>query len=153
VSVKSYLIGETKYTQQELVYGQIRQLQEVLEGLRLPNTFDRSQLLTALGERISLALAVVLIPEGGSAKGKDLPALADQIEWDILPEQIFEVVDDFFTCNPIAVILKRLKGVIGTISEKVLTGLKQPSVSSPAETSPEETPSSGDSPREKPSLT
>ena len=153
VTIKKYLIGEKKYEQRPLVYGQVRQLQEVLEGLRLTAAFDRAQLLSALGDRVALALAVVLIPEGGSPRGKDLPALADEIEFAITPEQVFQVVDDFFTCNPIASLLVRLKGMIENIREKVKTGLTKPSASSLEETSHGETESSGAAPLEKPSHT
>jgi hypothetical protein len=142
--VKEYLIGEMKYQQRPLVYGQVRQLQDVLEGLRLSAAFDPAQLLTAIGDRLPLALAVVLIPEGGSARGKDLVDLADQIEFDISPEQVLEVVEDFFSCNPIASLLVRLKGAIGALRGKISTGLTIPSASSPAEILPGTTLSSGD---------
>ncbi len=151
--VKKYLIGEKKYEQRPLVFGQVRQLQEILQGLRLQATFDQAQLLTALGDRLPLALAVVLILEGGSAKGKDLPELADEIEFTISPEQVFQVIEDFFTCNPIASLLVRLKGVLGTIREKISTGLQKPSASLPEETSAEESESSGNAHRETPAHT
>lgn len=150
---KKYLIGKKYYEQRALVYGQVRQLQEILEGLRLQSNFDQAQMLAVIGDRIPLALAVVLIPEGGSPRGKDLPALADEIEFDISLEQVFEVLDDFFTCNPIASLLTKLKGMTDSIKEKVSTGLTKPSASSPEETLPGKDKSSGDAHQGKQSLT
>lgn len=155
MSVKSYSIGGKKYEQAPLVFGQWRQLQEVLNGLRVSASMNPVALLSTLGDRVPLLLAVVLTPAGSSPKGKDLPALADELEFSITTDQLFEVLDDFFTCNPVASLREKLAGVIQSIRNKLpkLTQLTTSSVASPEETSHAEIKSSGDSLQEKQPLT
>jgi hypothetical protein len=146
MEIKTYEIGDKKYEQRPLVLGQIRQLQEVIQGMRLDPAAGNIGLITALGDKMPQALAVVLIPEGVAPKDKDLAALAKDIEFTIFPEQIFEVVNDFFTCNPMQSLLERFKEIIGGIKTKIgaVTGSKSFSASSPEATSLDGKQSSGD---------
>lgn len=113
---KRYEIGGAAYVQRPLVLGQVRQLLEVLDGVRFAPDADPFALVAALGDRLALALAVVLTPEGQSPRGKDLPALADELEFAIAPEQVLEVVEDFFGCNPMASLVERLTGAAATVA-------------------------------------
>lgn len=154
----TYEIGGKKYTQRALVLGQTRQLKNVIEGIVIPKGIKgmgETELMLAIvgvvGDKLPDALAVVLTPEGVELKDKDLKALAREIEFAIPPDQAFQVIEDFFDCNPIASLLERLSGAIGKIAEKIPamgSGSKILSASSPAEISREETVFSGDTPME-----
>jgi hypothetical protein len=154
---KTYELGTTTYVQRPLVLGQIRQLLEQLEGLTFDAAAGPAVLVATLGDRLPLCLAVVLTPEGASPREKDLVALADEIEFAIAPEQVLEVVEDFFDCNPLASLLERAAGMLRSLTARVgvevkpaatagAPGSTTSSSSSPAATSPGETGSSGASP-------
>ena len=159
--VKSYQIGGKTYEQRELVLGQWRQLSSLLSDLEMPAVGSRLQsMITALENagRLDRAVAVLLNEPGVPPRDKDLDALASELEFSITPQQIAEVIDDFFTCNPVSSILSRL----GTTLVKMVgalhaalqeTGLTVPSVSSPAATSLAEKTSCGEAPRENPPST
>jgi len=158
--VKNYEIGGINFEQRRLVLGQWRQLRAELEGLELPPGDFLRSLVTALEQagRLDRALAIVLTPRGTSPKDKDVGALAEQLEYAITPEQIAEVLADFFTCNPVSSILSQLAGVVHQVllalQQELLRGRtasSRPSSSSPGEISPSESGSSGESPPPKPS--
>jgi hypothetical protein len=147
---KKYEIGGTVYVQRPLVLGQIRQLSDVLGGVTLPGDATPAGVLLAVSERLPMALAVVLTPEGVSLRSKELKALAEEIEFSISSEQIVEVVEDFFDCNPVASVLQKLAGAMGAVAGKTIptagAGSTILSAPSPEEISPGETKSCGDTP-------
>jgi len=147
---KKYDIGGKSYVQKPLVLGQLRQLLAALKGVTIPTNVDSMGLVDALNDHLPAALAIVLIPEGFSPRDKDIEALAAEIEFAITPEQIFEVVEDFFVCNPLPSLLDRLGMAAGKIMEQMTAGMgSMTSASSlPAETLPAGTESSGGSPTE-----
>lgn len=142
---KIYEIGGTKYEQRPLVWAQVRQLAALLPGFTINLNAGVQGLIVALGDKIPAALAVVLNPVGVSLKNKDLATLAEELEYAISPEQVLEVVEDFFTCTPVASLLERLAGTINQIGAGMAkeTGLSKSSATLPAETSPSEITSSG----------
>ncbi len=144
-SVFEYTIGGKKYVQKKLVLGQIRQLTNLLDGIAIPENSDTTAWVLALGSKISEALAIVLTEENASLADKDLAQNTKEIEFNIEPELVVEVVEDFFGCNPIASILGKLTGMIGNVVETTekMTGLKDSASSSPGETLPDEEKSSG----------
>lgn len=143
----TYKIGDKTYLQKALVLGQWRQLLDLMQGLSIPQNLDVAGMISVFGNKLSYALAIVLTEEGTSARDKDMVALASEIEFVIGPELVLQVVEDFFDCNPIPSLLKRMSGIMGKISGKVgATGSKMSASSSPTETSPNGTPSSGDIP-------
>lgn len=146
----TYEIAGKQYGQKPLVLGQWRQFLDVIKGLSIPGNVDPWGLAKLLGDNLPLALAVVLNPEGVPLKDKDLPALADELEFAIGPETIISVIEDFFACNPLPSILERLSQAAGILSGMMKTETSlNPSLSpSQPETSPGETPSSGDTPSE-----
>lgn len=146
-SVFEYTIGGKKYVQKKLVLGQIRQLTNLLDGIVIPENSDTTAWVLALGSKISEALAIVLTEENASLAEKDLAQNTKEIEFNIEPELVVEVVEDFFACNPIASILGKLTGMIGNVVETTekMTGLKDSASSSPGETLPDEEKSYGDS--------
>lgn len=148
---KTYDLGGTTYVQRPLVLGQIRQLLEQLDGLTFDAAAGVAAIVSALGDRLPLALAVVLTPEGSSPRGKDLPALADEIEFGISPDQVLEVIEDFFGCNPVASLLERLTGMMQTLGSGVRSvvpgaGSTTSLSCSPAATSPAGSASPGATP-------
>ena len=147
----TYTIGGKTYIQKPLVLGQVNQLMAVLRGTSFPQTDDMFVLVSALGNKLPMALAIVLIPsppegegwgEGGLGRylmDRDLKAIADELEFSIDPVTPLQVADDFFDCNPIVSLLEKF-GALGTklrsrIETAKLGSIKSPS-SSPAETSP-----------------
>ncbi len=155
----TYTIGDKKYIQRPLVNGQIRQLMKLIKGIVLPKDFDPVVLMTAFGDQLSAALAIVLC-EADAIEGKsrqeignylsarDLAALEKEIDWNIDPETTARIIDDFFDCNPIASLLEKF----AAIGEKVLslkkekTSSTQSASSSPEGISQKETLSSGNIP-------
>lgn len=148
----SYVINGITYIQKPLVLGQIRQITSVIkkiaEGGGLPTGGTPFEWIEILGDKLPLALAVVLTPEGGDPRSKDLAALGDELEFNILPDQVIQVVTDFFDCNPIHSLLAKLQGLTGSIkkvAQTMKTGLTSSSASSQEEISASEKQSSGKS--------
>ena len=154
-----YTIGDKEYIQRPLVLGQINQLIAVIKNIIIPNDFNVKALIGLLGSRLSSAMAIVLLEseavDGKSKKevsqylrNRELPPIADEIEFSIDPETTVQVIEDFFDCNPIASLLERLSGMTGKISDKIKKEMEKTSSTSsaspsPEETSPKETVSSG----------
>ncbi len=150
-----YKIGDKVYVQKKLVFGQIRQLLDLLKGIEIPAEADTMHIIDALGPKISKALAIVLTEKGKSPKDKDLDALAEEIQFNIEPETLLKVVEDFFDCNPVRSLLNELSRVMRKIEKHFnqATQLKKSFASLQEETLPEEMKSSGDTPQKKPDPT
>ncbi len=141
-----YTIGGKSYVQRALVMGQVDQLLGILEGINLSGSVNPLDIKKALGEKIYLGLAIILVEEGKTPKrGPDeIGEIADRIQWSILPQQEIEVIENFFDCNPIVSIVERLP----EIAKGLITGLlgitsAMRSSSSARATSSGETKSSG----------
>ena len=147
---KRYEIGGKIYIQRPLVLGQVQQLLVMVEGTQIPADANMFGIVTAVGDKLFLALAIVLTEEGKSPRDKDFPALADEIEFSILPEQTITVIEDFFDCNPLFSILERVAGMTKKFNDLMSIGLRNSAFSSAMETSPGETGSSGEQPSKMP---
>lgn len=142
----NYEIGGKTYIQKPLVLGQIRQMINLLQGIVIPGNTDAIGLITLLGDKLPIAIAIVLIPEDVDLKNKDIRALADEIEFEISPELSMQVIEDFFVLTPIVSLLERLKGMANKIGEKIVeTSLRKSAPSSVEEISQKETASFGES--------
>jgi hypothetical protein len=142
-----YTINGTLYTQSALVLGQWRQLLNILKDVAVPADASASQLAVILGDRLPAAFAVVLNPEGVSLRDKNLPAVADDLEFSLSTETAIQVIEDFFVCNPLSSLLKRIGGVAGKLTpplEAAATPLTGLSSSSAEGISPSGTASSGE---------
>ena len=149
-----YEIGGKLYIQKPLVLGQIRQLMNLLQGVVIPSNVDTLGIIAALGDRLPKAIAIAITPAGMVVKDKDIDTLASEVEFELSTEAVVQVIEDFFSCNPIASLLERLGGVAEKITSQMdKTGLKKSASSSPEEISPKETISSGDTPLPNASLT
>jgi len=143
----SYEIDGRTYIQKPLVLGQIRQMMKLLEGVVIPSGVDTLGLISVLGDKLPLAIAIVLTPEDVNLKDKDIQSLAPELEFEMPPELAIQVIEDFFDCNPLPSLLERLAGMAEKITSQMKrrngTGLKNSSASSEAEISQKETVSSG----------
>lgn len=137
-----YNIGDVIYYQKPLVIGQINQLVVIFKDVNFPENLNPISIVTALGDKIPLVIAVLLHEKEGKLKDKDINELAGKIAFDLSPEVTLEVVSDFFDCNPISLLLERATAVAEKIVGKV-TGSKGSQFSSQEETSQKETPSFG----------
>lgn len=151
-SVKTYEIGGKTYEQRELLLGQWRQISELFKDLELPAGGSRMRQLIEGLERagkLDRALAIVLVEVGGTPRDKDLDAIEREIPFALTPQQIAEIIDDFFTCNPVSSILSRLGAVLAKVVAIVTGAMREIGSKKSAslfqvETSQGETPSSGD---------
>lgn len=127
----TYTIGGKTYRQTPLVWGQIEQLLGVIDGVQF-SSLDPLAIIAALGNRISQAVAVVLIPEGETAasKTRDIRRLADELAFDLDPATLMEIVADFFGCNPIASLSGKLAETVTRIRESLPTSSPTASSSS-----------------------
>jgi hypothetical protein len=149
-----YTIGDKKFIQRPLVLGQVNQLIAVMRGMRIPVTADYAPLMLAFGNKMPMAMAIVLLEQNAVAgksrqdisrylMDRELQPLADEIEFNAEGEEIARVIEDFFDCNPIASLLERFAAIGESLKSRVdrmkLGSIKSPS-SSAAETSPGATP-------------
>ncbi|MEW6670228.1 MAG: hypothetical protein AB1427_00910 [Thermodesulfobacteriota bacterium] len=133
-----YRIGPKTYVQKALVLGQVMQLYNVLKGINFAAVRSAPDIVPLLGEQLPAALAVVLTEEGQSPRDKDLAALANDLEFEISPEQTIKVIEDFFGCNQVHLLIEKL----GLASRNIMANLptlKPSSSFSAGETSPKET--------------
>ncbi|MCK9420208.1 MAG: hypothetical protein M0R70_12600 [Nitrospirae bacterium] len=155
-----YTIADKNYIQRPLVLGQINQLMAVVKGVVFPKDANATTLIALLGNRVHAALAIVLLKEdevfgkskqaiGDYMRDRDIKAIADDLEFCTEAETIMLVINDFFDCNPTQSLLE----MFGKIKEKLILkvqqakpGLIKSPSSSPEETLPDATPSSGDLP-------
>jgi len=145
----TYTIGGKKYVQRPLVLGQVNQLMAVLRGVDISSVFNAASVIAMLGSKIQRALAIVLHEETplkpvGDDKfvylrDRNLNELSDEIEFNIDPVTTLQVVEDFFDCNPMLLLLEKFAKLGETVVsriEQVKTGLNKLPSSSPRETSP-----------------
>jgi hypothetical protein len=140
-----YTFDEKKYYQRRLLIGQIRQLVEQLQGVKI-DFGNPAALVTSLGDKLPRSLAIVLIPDGAHPKEMDLAAieaLAADLEFALEPNDVMQVVEDFFSLNDPYSFLTRFAQTAKAIEERLrqrasggATGSMSSSPSSPEATSP-----------------
>ena len=114
-----YIIGDRVYYQRKLVMGQVNQLIEVTKNLEIPSNPSTMQLITAFGDKITEAIAVVLVPADMKLKEKHVGQVVSDIQFELEPEMVLEVMEDFFACNQISLLLKKLTNVIEKAVERI----------------------------------
>ena len=152
---KTYTIGGKTYVQRELVLGQWRQLKPLLDDLRFASQDNMMlSLLQVLEDkgRLEAVVAVLITEEGMIVENKSVGRLAEKLKWSLTPDLAGEILNDFFTCNPVASIVERLGTVLDKIGHVVAmrtmlakTPLTKSAASSRGETSAAGIESSGDS--------
>lgn len=151
MSEHRYDIDGVAYIQRALVFGQIKQLMALLGSVKIDLGHGAEGLLQVIGDHMPQVLAIVLTPEGVRIKDKNLPELADVLEFAITTEQVVQVIDDFFICNPVVSLLNKLSqstGIIKDLTVSWVTGLINSYASLQPEISPDGTQSCGDTPPE-----
>ena len=143
MEIYKYVIGGKTYIQTPLVLGQVRQLINLLEGITIPHDFNTLSLISAIGDKISLALAILLTEESKPLKDKNLEQLAKELEFEISTEMTIEVIEHFFDLNNIVYLSEKLGNIALRIS-KSMTGSMNSASFSQEETSQSEMKSFGD---------
>jgi hypothetical protein len=149
-----YTINGVCYEQTPIVLGQTIQLAKIMASVEGEIT-DLASFISVAGDRLPELMAVVLTPKGGSKRGKDITRLADEFHDHATLEDMEAVVSDFFTCNPnIPSLLQKIEnmtGVVGNLIGRVTLRLLSNSFASSLHeaTSPNETPSCGESDQTK----
>lgn len=136
-----YTINGTDYVQKPLVFAQVGQLTTLMKDVEFAE-ISPAGIITALGDKLPAAIAIVLRKEGQPLKEKDLEAVSKDLE-EIDVATALKVVADFFECNPIQSLLESVVGITGAL-KMATTGLKKLSVFSRPETSPDVKASSGE---------
>lgn len=139
-----YQINGKTYILKPLVLGQIGQITHLLQGIEIASDMGTMDIIKLLDDRLPVAIAIVLTEEGKKLKDKDVQALTEEVREFLDIGTAMEIVDRFFSLNPIASVLEKLTGTMMGIS-RMMTGSKERSSSSPEETSRGATGSSGDS--------
>lgn len=133
-----YDIGGVTYTAKNLVLGQINQLMKLMEGVLLPQDANVVNLISAFGDKLPKAFAILFHVPGVSLKDKDVDKVAADIEFELTPEMTIEVVEDFFDYVPISSLIEKMGKTMEKVGEKMSVGSK-PSVSTlQVETLPKE---------------
>jgi len=116
---KEYKIGDKTYFQKKLVMGQVYQILNLLKDINLPADPTAINLITALGDKLAEAIAIVLQESTVPLKDKNVGQLANDIEFEMDPEQALEVIEDFFDLTPISFLLERVGKTVERIAEKM----------------------------------
>lgn len=142
--VGEYEFGGKRYVQTKMVWGQVKQLNALIKGIQFPTTgLSPAGLIDLLGEKVPLAVAILVYEEGTSLKDKDLDALVAQFEFELPFDTVIKVIEDFFVLNPIISVIEKLKVGIQALQKQMtaagMTPLTAPSDSSQKGTSPDAT--------------
>ncbi|MDG6005553.1 hypothetical protein BIY37_04800 [Candidatus Brocadia sapporoensis] len=129
---KKYTIGNKTYIQKPLVWGQIKQIIPLFQSFTVLEQINYASIAGILGDNLSKFLAIVLTEEGQEIRKKNLDEVISAIEYEITAEQVVQVVEDFFVCNPAASLLERLTGIMAGM--KMPTGSNRQSSPLQAET-------------------
>ncbi len=77
-------------------------------------------IISVLKEKIPQALAIVLCEKGEKLKDKDIESFAEELKFAIDLDLTMEVITDFFGCNPIVSLLKKLRGQAEKIKATIM---------------------------------
>jgi len=114
-----YIIGTKTYTMKPLVLGQVNQLLALLKDVNLPQDGSIPMVIGALGDKLSLAIAIALHDPEVSLQNKDIKQLAKDLEFEMSPELTLEIVEDFFDCTPISSLLTKVTNTVKKVTEKM----------------------------------
>lgn len=118
MSEKTYLINGRSYVQRPLVLGQLLPLCKMLETVEI-RSFSVQGIVSAFGQSLSTALAVLLIPKGDTVRGRDLETIAAELDEHMSAETALEVVADFLSFNPASSILEKVKEITGAFQKNL----------------------------------
>lgn len=115
----TYTIGTKKYSQKPIVIGQVNQLIDLIKTAEFPTDPTPTSILITLGDKVPLAIAIVLHDPEKPLREKDYKEMAKDIEFDLTPEMALEVVSDFFDCNQISSLFDKIQETIKSIGSKI----------------------------------
>lgn len=115
----SYTIGSKTYIMKPLVMGQINQLITLLKDVTFPSSGEVLPIITALGDKLPEAVAVVLHDPDVPLKDKNIKTMAEDIAFEMSPEMFLEVTEDFFECTPISSLFQKMGNTATKIAEKM----------------------------------
>lgn len=119
----NYEINGKTYFQKPLVLGQLVQLSDFFESLSdVPREATINGLIKTLGDKLPLAIAIVLCEEGKSLRDKDVKALATEFAEHLSLEVAGRIVEDFFVFNPptsLSGFLERTAVAVGAIGRQL----------------------------------
>jgi len=118
-TIKEYKIGDKTYTQKPLVMGQVNQIINLLKDVNLPSDPTAINLITALGDKLPLAIAIVVHVPEVSLKDKNIKELAEDLSFKMEPEMALQVIEDFFDLTPISSLLERVGKTVERIAGKM----------------------------------
>ena len=114
-----YEIGSKVYEQKALVWGQVQQLTNLLTGLAFSSDMTPAEMVGIIGDKMPVALAIVLTEQGKSPRGKNLTELAEELAFDTSVEMVVKIIEDFFDCNPTALYLEKISKLVGNVTKQV----------------------------------
>jgi uncharacterized protein YqgV (UPF0045/DUF77 family) len=109
--VFEYEVNGTIYTQRKMRLGQVKQMNRLFNDLELPSTVTAISMFTTFGGKLPEVMAIVLCKKGAELKDKNLKELEIEFETHADMDIGFQVVQDFFDCNPIASYFTQMTGV------------------------------------------
>jgi hypothetical protein len=113
---KRYTIGGREFAQPPLVLGQFQKLLELLVGIPVPKSDSALSIVMALGDRLPIILATVLVePGAGDFSDRDMELEAAFMRDHMEVAVAMEVAEDFFAVNRVSLLLERS----GRIREKI----------------------------------
>jgi hypothetical protein len=125
-----YEIGGKVYEQKALVWGQVQQLTNLLTGLAFSSGMSPVDMVGIIGDKMPVALAIVLTEQGKSPRGKNLTELAEELAFDTSVEMVVKIIEDFFDCNPTASYLEKINKLVGNVTNQVNQGIISPELPS-----------------------
>ena len=145
-----YTINGVCYWQAPIVLGQAIQLSKEMKGVE-GNISNLEDFVEVIGDRLPMLIAIVLKPVDDNLKDKNVKKLAVEIANNVDLALTEEIITDFFTCNPITLLLERIEkatGAIGEILGSLMLKMLSTSYASSLQeaTLQNETQSSGDTP-------
>jgi len=114
-----YVIGGKVYTMKPLVLGQVNQLINLIKDVNLPSEPTIANLMLALGDKLPEAVAIILHVPEVSLKQKNIKELSEEISFEMSPELTLEIVEDFFDCIPLSLLLAKITETIKRVTEKM----------------------------------
>lgn len=116
----TYTIGGVEYFQESLKAGQVHQLLALLKEVNLPSELNVLSLISALGDKIAEAVAIILIDPRVALKDKNVKKLAKEIEFEIDLDMELKIIEDFFVLTPVSSILEKMGKTIEKISQELM---------------------------------
>ena len=118
-SIREYTINGKKYYQKELVLGQLKQITPLLENFQIPQIFTAREVIEVLGDKLPIAIAIIIREQDKALKDKDIELLVNEFEENLEVETAIKIIEDFFQLNNIDFFFKKLKKITTLLIKKI----------------------------------